>query len=143
MCPLAKWKKNGIIKSEILGRPLTLEKKKKLGVFIAAGTRGGQFCETRFLAAEDGRGSQVVFACVARVRPTEPSGGHVRFLFEDRLLEGASVSPSLSCLGSSETETRTRAATQRKTTNSSSHTPIWPFVNQCVGSGSRWSEMAE
>ena len=25
--PLAKWKKNVIIKSEILGRPLTLEKK--------------------------------------------------------------------------------------------------------------------
>ena len=56
MRPLAKWKKNVIIKKEIPGRPLTrsVGSKSWMGVFIAAGTRGGQFGETRF---PDGRAS--------------------------------------------------------------------------------------
>ena len=86
----------------------------------------------------------------ARVRPPDPfhavAGGHVRFLFEDRLVEGASVSQSVSGFGSSDVH-ENKSCSARKTTNSSSsHTPIWPFVNQRVGSGaalSRWSEIAE
>ena len=69
MRPLAKWKKNVIIKKEIPGRPLTrsVGSKSWMGVFIAAGTRGGQFGETRFPDGRTGeraggRGARVVFA---------------------------------------------------------------------------------
>ena len=155
MRPLAKWKKNVIIKKEIPGRPLThsLGSISWMGVFIAAGTRGGQFGETRFPDGRaGGRGVRVVFASASWGRGTRAvDGQHVRFLFEDRLLVGGGVSHSPSVirplrrLGSSETRTRAAIHASRTTnsSSSSSHTPIWPFVNQCVGSGSRWSEIAE
>ena len=85
----------------------------------------------------------MVFACVARVDPPMRSVGMSDFYLRTVSSRGRqsvshSVAQSPRFIGD-----ENKSCHLRKTTNSSSHTPIWPFVNQCVGSGSRWSEIAE